>query len=292
MLAENYIDLHVHTTYSDGSFSPKEVVQYCKNKGIVAVGITDHDTTDGIEEAIEEGKKQGIEVVPGVELSVEFKDSTESEIHILGYYIDWHDKTLQQKLKIFRQVRQERAYKILAKLNSLGIKLEEDEVIKEFSSTQSIGRLHFARILFEKGIVSSVKEAFDLYLGYGMPAYVPKFRLQSQEAISLILQTGGIPILAHPYFGICVDTKSIKKLVNQGIKGIEVYHSKHHKNVTEELNNIADKYGLLITGGSDCHGAVDGSEPLLGSLKIPYILLESLKKYKQQLEDFKCQILV
>lgn len=291
MCEQKFIDLHVHTVYSDGSFTPKEVVDYCKNNSIVAVGITDHDTTDGIEEAIEEGKKQDVEVIPGVELSVEFKDSTEDEIHILGYYINWQDKVLQQKLKIFRQVRQERAYKILSKLNSLGIKIDEDEIFSKFSSTQSIGRLHFAKILLEKKIVSSIKEAFELYLGYGMPAYVPKFRLQPQEAISLILQTGGIPVLAHPYFGIYVDSKSIKKLVNQGIKGIEVYHSKHHKNVIEELINIADKYGLLITGGSDCHGAIDGATPLLGSLKIPYSILDGLKKFKQEMEDFKYQIL-
>lgn len=291
MCEQKFIDLHVHTVYSDGSFTPKEVVDYCKNNGIVAVGITDHDTTDGIEEAIEEGKKQDVEVIPGVELSVEFKDSTEDEIHILGYYINWQDKVLQQKLKIFRQVRQERAYKILSKLNSLGIKIDEDEIFSKFSSTQSIGRLHFAKILLEKKIVSSIKEAFELYLGYGMPAYVPKFRLQPQEAISLILQTGGIPVLAHPYFGIYVDSKSIKKLVNQGIKGIEVYHSKHHKNVIEELINIADKYGLLITGGSDCHGAIDGATPLLGSLKIPYSILDGLKKFKQEMENFKYQIL-
>lgn len=291
MVESKFVDLHVHTVYSDGSFTPKEVIDYCKNNNIVAVSITDHDTTDGIEEAIEEGKKLGVEVIPGVELSVEFKDSTEAEIHILGYYIDWKDKVLQQKLKLFRQARQERAYKILERLNSLGIKIDENEVFAKFSSTQSIGRLHFAKILLEKKVVNSIKEAFELYLGYGMPAYVPKFRLQPQEAITLILQTGGIPVLAHPYFGICVDTKSIKKLVNQGIKGIEVYHTKHHKNVVEELTTIADKYGLIITGGSDCHGTIDGAAPLLGSLKLPYSILEGLKKYKEEIENFRYQIL-
>ncbi|MCS7227414.1 MAG: PHP domain-containing protein [Endomicrobia bacterium] len=288
---EKYIDLHVHTTYSDGNFSPKQVVEYCKQINIVAVGITDHDTTDGIEEAVEVGKKEGVEIIPGVELSAEFKDSTEGEVHILGYFIDWNDKTFQQQLKIFRQARQERAYKILNKLNVLGINIPEQEVFGRTGQTQSIGRLHFARLMLEKKIVNSVKEAFELYLGYGKPAYVPKLKLQPQEAISMILRVKGIPVLAHPYFGVYIDPKSIKKLVNQGIKGIEVYHSKHHSNVIEELINIADKYGLLITGGSDCHGPMDTHPPILGSMKIPYSIIEPLKKYKQDVETYREKIL-
>lgn len=288
---EKYIDLHVHTTYSDGNFTPKQVIEYCKQVNIAAVGITDHDTTDGIKEAIETGQKEGVEVIPGIELSAEFKDSTEGEIHILGYYIDWTDSTFQQKLKIFRQARQERAYKILKNLNNLGININEEEVFDKLPQTHSIGRLHFARLMLEKKIVNSIKEAFELYLGYGRPAYVPKLRLQPQEAISMILSVKGIPVLAHPYFGIYMDSRSIKKLVNQGIKGIEVYHSKHHANVIEELINIADKYNLLITGGSDCHGPVDTHTPLLGSMKIPYSIIEPLKKYKNDIEIYREKIL-
>jgi predicted metal-dependent phosphoesterase TrpH len=287
---QKYIDLHVHTTYSDGNFSPKEVINYCKKLNIKAVSITDHDITDGIKEAIEEGEKEGIEVIPGVELSAEYEESCEGEVHILGYYIDYEDKILQQKLKLFRKARQERAYKIIEKLKSLNIFLNEDEVFKNKNSNSSIGRLHFARLMVEKKITASIKEAFDSYLGYNRPAYVPKIKLKPQEAISMIIQSKGIPVLAHPYFGIYIDSKTIKKFVGYGIKGIEVYHSKHHKNVIEELTNLAEKYGLIITGGSDCHGTLDGSTPLLGSMKIPYSILEPLKKYKKQLENSKQQL--
>lgn len=286
-MKENYIDLHVHTTYSDGSFTPKEVVEYCKKKGIVAVGITDHDSTEGIEEAILEGENLGVEIIPGVEISCDFKDSAEEEIHILGYFIDYKDKTLQQKLKLFREARQQRAYKIFNKLISLGIPLKEEEIFKN----SCIGRLHFARVLLDKKVVNSVKEAFELYLGYGRPAYEPKLRLQPEEAIHMILNAKGIPTLAHPYFGISLDVRSVKKLINFGIKGIEVYHSKHPKNVLGELILIAEKYELLITGGSDCHGSIDGHEPLLGSLNIPYEILEKLKRYKEQIENYRNFIL-
>ncbi len=284
---QKYVDLHVHTIYSDGSFSPKEIIKYCKKLNIAAVSITDHDITDGIKEAIEEGKKEGIEVIPGVELSAEYEESSEGEVHILGYYIDFEDKVLQQKLELFRKARQERAYKIIEKLKSLNIFVDEKEIFKNKNSNHSIGRLHFARYMVEKKITASIKEAFDLYLGYNKPAYVPKVKLKPQEAISMILHSKGIPVLAHPYYGIYIDSKTIKKFVRYGIKGIEVYHSKHHKNVIEELTNLAEKFGLLITGGSDCHGTIDGNTLLLGSMKLPYSILESLKKYKEKLDNNK-----
>lgn len=281
MKITNYIDLHVHTNYSDGSFSPKQVIDYCKNIGVVAVGITDHDTTLAIEEAIEEGRKENLEVISGVELSCNFKNSSEGEIHILGYFIDWKNESLQKKLKIFREARKERALKILKKLNSLGFHIKEEEIIN--NNINSIGRLHFARLLVEKNITNSIKEAFDLYLGYGKPAYVEKFKLEVKEAISLILESKGIPILAHPYWGTSLDVESLKKLINLGIKGIEVYHPKHSKNVINELLTLAEKYELLVTGGSDCHGVINGQKPLLGSLKLSYEILKKLKDYNNNL---------
>jgi predicted metal-dependent phosphoesterase TrpH len=278
-MKEGYIDLHVHTNYSDGSFTPKEVVEYCKKVGVIAVGITDHDNIDGIKEAIIEGEKLGVEVVPGVEISCDFKDSSEEEIHILGYYIDYENAKLKQTLKFFQEARQKRAYKIFNKLVSLGIPIKEEDVFKD--SIKSIGRLHFARVLKEKNLVSSIREAFELYLGYGKPAYEAKLKVSPKEAISLIVEAKGIPILAHPYLEISMNTKSIKELIEYGIKGIEVYHSKHPKNITDELLLLAEKYDLLITGGSDCHGSIDGHPPLLGSLKIPYKVLENIKMYKE-----------
>ncbi len=284
------IDLHVHTIYSDGSLTPKQVIELSKKTGVVAVAITDHDTTDGVEEAVKEGAKSGIEVIPGVELSSEFKDSAEEEIHILGYFIDWEDKTLQQKLKIFRQARERRAYYIFQKLNDIGIKIKEDEI---FSSVGigSIGRLHFAKVLVKNGFVKNIKDAFELYLGYGKSAYVPKLKLDPKEAISMILRARGVPVLAHPYFGNLVDSRFIKKLVNLGLKGIEVYYSKHPSHIIKELLLIAEKYDLLVTGGSDCHGDVAGIAPLLGTVDIPYKVFEDLKSYKYDIENYKNNIL-
>ncbi len=286
----HHIDLHVHTTFSDGSFTPKQVIEFCKHKGIVAVSITDHDSTDGIEEAVKLGTKMCIEVIPGVELSAELKDSAEEEIHILGYFINWEDKTLQQKLKIFREARKQRAYQIFKKLQKLGIKLNEEKIFHE-TNQGSIGRLHFAKEMLNCNYVKSIKEAFELYLSYGKPAFVPKLKLSPEEAIKMILTTGGIPVLAHPYFSNYLDLRFIKKLINYGLKGIEVYHSKHPKNVVEELLTIAEKYNLLITGGSDCHGEVGDTPPLLGTLNIPYVLLEKLKLYKQEIENYRSKIL-
>ncbi|MCS7230904.1 MAG: PHP domain-containing protein [Elusimicrobiota bacterium] len=278
---EKYVDLHIHTIYSDSNLSPKELIEYAKKLNLSAVGITDHDTTDGIEEAIKEANKYGIEVVPGIEISAIFNGSSENEVHILGYYIDWQDEELQEKLKLFRKARIERAYKILEKLKLVGINIDVEKIITK-NNNSSIGRLHFARLLVEQKRVNSIKEAFDLYLGYGRCAYVPKFMFSVEEAISMILKAKGIPVLAHPYISIYNDNESFKKLIKQGIKGIEVFHSNHHKNVEEELMLIAEKYGLLITGGSDCHGKLDNLEVLLGSIKVPYVYLENLKKYKER----------
>lgn len=285
-MIEKYVDLHVHTLYSDSNLSVRSIMQFAKESNISAIGITDHDTTDAVEEAIKESKNYGIEVVPGVEISATFGASSENEIHILGYYIDWKDEFLQEKLKFFRKERIERAYKILDKLNSVGIKIDTKDVFESNNDGRnaSIGRLHIARVLLNKGVVNSIREAFDLYLAYGRVAYVPKVVFDVKEAISMITNAKGIPVLAHPYVSIYNDIESLKELIKQGIKGIEVFHTKHRKNIQEELLIMAEKYGLLITGGSDCHGSLDNSEVLLGSVKVPYTYLENLKNYKEMVK--------
>lgn len=278
---EKYVDLHIHTIYSDGSFTPKEVIYYANSIGLVAVGITDHDTTDGITEAIVSAQEYEIEVVAGLELSAEFKDFPEEEIHILGYFIDYNNENLKKQLRIFQEARQQRAEHIFEKLSFLGLNLDKQEVFESCAKSQSIGRLHFARVLLKKNIVSNIKEAFEKYLGYGKPAYVPKFKLPTQQAISMIIEAGGIPVLAHPYANGYIDVNSIKKLINQGLKGIEIYHPKHHKNAIEELLMIAEKYDLLITGGSDCHGSLSGNNSMIGAIKLSYNALMKLKEYKE-----------
>lgn len=278
-----YVDLHVHTIYSDSNLSPRDLIEHAIKLELSAVAITDHDTTDGIEQTLKEADKYSLEIVPGVEISAAFDGSSENEIHILGYYIDWQNEELQKKLSFFRKARIERAYKILERLNLLGIKIKPEDVFNLTTKDASIGRLHFARILLQQKKVSSIKEAFEMYLGYGRPAFVPKIMFKTEEAISTIIKAKGIPVLAHPYISIYNDIDCLKKLIKQGIKGIEVFHSSHHKNIEEELMIIAEKYGLLITGGSDCHGKLDNFEPLLGSVKIPYTYLENLKIYKERL---------
>lgn len=277
-----FADLHVHTKYSDGTFSPGECVKYAQKIGLVTISITDHDTTDGIQEAIREGSKRGIEVLPGIELSVELKNSYDQEMHILGYFINWEDSTFQQKLKLFRKAREKRAYHIIDKLKGLGITLDERRLF-EIAGIGVIGRLHFARALVESKVVARTQDAFIKYLGDGKPAYVPKFRLSPEEAIKMILKIGGIPVLAHPHFNK-INFNIVKSLVKSGLKGIEVWHTKHSTEDSKQFKKMTDKFGILATGGSDCHGPMAGVSAVMGQVKVPYSKVIELKKYKNNLD--------
>lgn len=280
---EKFIDLHIHSNYSDGLLSPKEIVNYASKCNLTAIALADHDTTSGIPEAIEEGKKVNIEIVPAVELSAEIENSPgeesssrSKEMHILGYYIDWKDITFQEKLHFFRQKRKERSYLIYEKLVKLEIKLNP-EILENISKEErSFGRLHFARALIKEGYVSNITEAFQLYLDYGKPAYVKKVCFKPKEAIELIIHLGGIPILAHPYFTSLEEI--ISPLISFGLKGIEVWHSKHSSSRNQRLISLAKNEGLLMTGGSDFHGEMDKETSLIGGLKIPYSVVEEIKQ--------------
>ena len=275
---EKYIDLHIHTNYSDGSFSPAEVVDYAHRVGLSAIAITDHDIVDGIKEAIIRGNECGIEIVPGIELSAEGQIPLQEEIHILGYYIDWENKCFLDKLYLFREKRKKRANQILKKLHDLKIQITLKDVLR-FVKKGSIGRLHFAKALVEKGYVKNTKEAFDKYLGNMKSAYVAKFNWQPEEIIRFILEVKGIPVLAHP---LCegIREEFLGKLVKAGLAGIEIYHSRHKNSAIDVLKKMAMKYNLLFTGGSDCHGQVGVRSPIMGTMKIPYFVLDELKKYK------------
>jgi predicted metal-dependent phosphoesterase TrpH len=273
---ERFVDLHVHTSYSDGTFAPAQVVSRASDIGLSAVGITDHDTTDGVAAAVSAGAKLGVEVVPGVELSAELRDSSEEEIHILGYFIDWEQPALQQRLKVFREARADRARRIFQQLADLGIRLREEAFFGD-GRRGVIGRLHFAKEMLAEKYVPDIKSAFNLYLSLGRPAYVPKFKLDPRDGIGLIRGAGGVAVLAHPFVSISSDARIIRRLVNDGLQGIEVYHTKHNRHITEELLAIADKYELAVTGGSDCHGELISGTPLLGCLQVPYHVLEQLK---------------
>ena len=275
---EKYVDLHIHTDYSDGAFTPAEVVDYARRVGLSAIAITDHDIVDGIKEAIVAGNECGIEIVPGIELSAKGQIPSQEEIHILGYYIDWENKCFLDKLCLFREKRKERAYQILEKLNDLKINITIKDVLR-FVKKGSIGRLHFAKALVEKGYVKNTKEAFDRYLGNMKPAYVGKFNWHPKEIIRFILEVKGIPVLAHP---LCENVREefLGELVKAGLAGIEIYHSRHKKSAIDVLKKMAMRYNLLLTGGSDCHGQVGSRSPLMGTIKISYSVLDKLKKYK------------
>lgn len=278
---ELYVDLHVHTNLSDGSFEPAEAVRYAHKVGLAAISITDHDSVNGIDAAISEGSKIGLEVIPGIELSTEVNDSGKSEMHILGYYIDWQNEELRQILKFLQDERNQRAYKIIDKFAALGIKIDKDKLTAMIGNGGTIGRLHFAKMLIEMDIVDNVSEAFYKYLGEGRSAYVPKHKISPDEGIQLILRFGGIPVLAHPYYAHYSNNELLIRLVKNGLKGIEVWHTKHPQSAIGTFEKLAKKHGLISTGGSDCHGAYGGESALLGTIKVPYSVVEELKKLKK-----------
>ena len=277
------IDLHIHTYYSDGAFAPAKAVQYALGKKLSAISITDHDSVEGMPEALEEGKRLGLEVIPGVELSAEVNGAERSEMHILGYYINWKNETLRESLALFRKVRQERADRILEKLSKLGVRLGE-EALRKKSGRGSIGRLHFAKALIEEGFAKNITDAFQKYLGIGKPAYVPKCRLTPDEAIKMIRRSGGIPVLAHPYYGHYSNRNLLRGLVRSGLRGIEVWHSKHPPQSVELFKNLAKELGLIATGGSDCHGSYADEPAMMGTVKIPYSVVTSLKEQKEAID--------
>lgn len=264
-------DLHIHTTASDGLLSPEEVVMWANRKRLKAIAITDHDTVNGIDSAFAAGKRYNVEIVPGIELST---IHGEEEIHILGYCINYKEQWFIDMLEKIHSSRFERAANMIAKLNNLGIDITLDEVIKT-AEDGILGRPHIARVMMEKGYISSIKEAFKTYIGKGCPAYVERYKLSSSEAIDIIEKLDGVSVLAHP--GLIRNKKHISEVIDLGIKGIEVYHSKHDENTTREVLSIANSRDLLITGGSDCHGMTVNNEPILGNFSIDYKCVERLK---------------
>ncbi|MDD5131167.1 MAG: PHP domain-containing protein [bacterium] len=274
-----YIDLHVHSIFSDGTLTPQRIVEYAVKRNLSAIALTDHDTTDGVPIAQEYSRQFGLEVVPGVELSVEMPGRTDLELHILGYYLDYQDAAFQERLSFFRKKRHERAVMILEKLKDLNVFLDGAKLL-EMANDNAIGRLHFAQALLEEGYVHNIQEAFQRFIGFNKPAYVPKARLTPEQAIKMITDVDGIPALAHPYFSE-INRDMIDLLVGFGLKGIEVYHSRHSKSDMDRFRQYASEFNLLITGGSDCHGEIDKNEVLMGNMDVPFELLEKMQDYKR-----------
>jgi len=274
-----FIDMHTHTIASDGSMKPDEIIRYAKSRGLSAIAITDHDTTEGIKEAINEGNKIGLEVIPGVEISTDFSP----EMHILGYFFNDNYEKIEVVLDKLRQNRSERNQRLIKKLNEIGIDITLEEVMEEAKGAVA-ARPHFARVMMNKGYVSSIKEAFDKYLMEGKPGFVPKAKFKPEEGIGEIAKAGGIPVLAHPiYLNRSYDEldKLFEELVKAGLKGIEAYYVDNTDEDTENLVKLAGKHNLLITGGSDFHGRFKPGIDIgvgRGNLRIPYRLLEDMKK--------------
>ena len=269
-------DLHIHSNFSDGLLSPEEIVKKAHEAGLTAISITDHDIVDGIDPAIAEGEIQGVKVIPGIEFTTDLPDT---EIHILGYYIDYKAQWLKELLSRIREDRTKRIYKIVDKLNKLGVEISADDVLK-LAEKGSAGRPHVARVLLEKGFVKSIQEAFNKYLDSKAPAYVPHFRLTPVEAIETIKKAGGIPVFAHP--AVSNKDEMIPEMMAKGLAGIEVFYSKHSDSQVKHYRSLAVKYGLLMTGGSDFHGLKTIRGVSQGEFKLPDEYINKLEEFRKK----------
>jgi predicted metal-dependent phosphoesterase TrpH len=285
MILMKYIDLHVHSTISDGTLSPTEVVAYAKKKNLCAIALTDHDTIEGLQEAQIAGKEYGIEVIPGVELAAEYKDR---EIHILGLFIDPDNTCFKQKLFHLQTARMDRNKKMLTKFQNIGIHITMDD-LEQAADKDVITRAHFARALFQKGYVKDLKQAFDRYLSPGMPGYIQREIFSPKECIEMIHHAGGISVLAHPtlyHLSINELDLLIKNLKENGLGGIEAIYSLYSNDQEDHMRTLAHRYNLAITGGSDFHGSNKKHIDLgigRGNLKIEYDVLQSLKTKRDQI---------
>ena len=263
-------DLHLHTFHSDGFYSPEKLIIKAHNQGIETLSITDHDSVNGIIEAMEHAEKYGLQIIPGVEISSDIRDA---EIHILGYFIDAKDKELEHYLIFFREERYKRAIRILKKLNILGLEITLDDVLV-FAKNAAIGRPHIAQALLAKGQVKSFFEAFYKYLGNYAPAYERKVHLSPQSAFKIINDAGGLSFIAHP--GNMPEIL-IKELIDAGVDGIEVIHPSHSPEKVRFYRGIVNEYFLLEAGGSDFHGGKREDDDNLGKYFTSSKVVDAMK---------------
>ncbi len=266
----SFADLHLHTRYSDGSYAPAELVGEAHRLGFAAIAVTDHDTLDAVPEALENA---AIEVIPGVEITCRVDTQ---EIHMLGYLPGnaWKSPHLHAVLDHSRRVREKRISEIVFRLNNLGVQLTDQDVFA-CSDCGTIGRPHVAMALQKRGVVGSSEEAFERFLKRGRPGFVERYRMTAAETLGHINRAGGVAVLAHP--GLNRVDNRITEMVEQGMDGLEVWHSRHSPAQVEHYRKLAERFGLMVTGGSDCHGNVR-SRPLLGTVKVPYACVQAIKK--------------
>ena len=267
-------DLHVRTVASMGRVSPAEAVRIAKEKGLAAIAIVDHESVEAIPEAVEAGEKYGVEVIPGVELMYE---EGPREAHIIGYFIDWKNRTLLTEISRSQAARAWRIRRTIEELQRLGINLTYEDVLAEAGNAAILGRTHIASLLVKRKVVKNMAQAFEKYLGYGKPAYVPRYQLPLSEAIRPIFEAGGVPALAHPKFSRAEEL--LPEFVRHGLRAIEVYHPFHTKDDEKRFKSLAQRYGLIEVGGTD-------SEPKrspVGTVTVPYKVVEELREWWKEL---------
>jgi len=265
------VDLHVHTSYSDGVHSPFEIIQKAKRAGIDAISITDHDNISAIKEATKIGEEVGIEVIPGVEISSEIGGK---EIHILAYFFETDNQELEHYLNFFREERKKRAVRIVNKLNNLGLSISMDDVMEK-AKNSTVGRPHIAQAMFDKGLISYYFEAFNKYIGNGSPAYEKKVYFSPQSAFKIINDAGGLSFIAHP--GNMPEVL-LYELIQAGVDGIEVIHPSHSRQQEKFYKGIVNSYFLLESGGSDFHGGRREDEKNFGNCYTSLSVVDAMKK--------------
>jgi hypothetical protein len=252
-----------------GRVTPAEAVALAKEKGLAAIAIVDHESVEGIPEAVEAGESHGVEVIPGIELIFE---EGPREAHVIGYFIDWRNPTLLREVSRSQAARAWRVQRIIEELRGLGVRITYDDVLREVGDAAIVGRTHVARLLVKLRVVKNMQEAFEQYLYYGRPAYVPRYQLPISEALKPIFDAGGVPALAHPKFSRAEEL--IPELVRRGLRGIEVYHPYHTKRETKRFKELAKRYSLIEVGGTDS----EAKKSPVGTVVVPYEAVEELKK--------------
>jgi predicted metal-dependent phosphoesterase TrpH len=273
------VDLHSHTTASDGALSPRELVRLAARNRVRVLAVTDHDSTDGLPEAMDEAARHGVDIVPGLEINT---DVPGAEVHVLGYYVDWGADWFQDFLREQRAERTARVHRIVERLTELGMPLTADEVFA-ICQEGSPGRPHVAQAMVNRGYVKSVREAFDRWLRTGGPANVPRRRLTPVDAVAVIRRAGGVPVLAHP--GLADRDAMIPELVEAGLAGIETYYPEHSVAQVNAYREMCDRLHLVATGGSDYHGPHTGRTTTLGTPHIPLDVWEQLKAKARELRE-------
>ena len=267
------VDLHTHTLVSDGTLSPTQLVQAAAHAKLAAIAVTDHDHVGGISEARAAGARVGIEVITGIELSCEHDGR---ELHLLGYLVDEHDRAFLAKLETLRNRRDERNAKILQRLGALGVRVSGADIAREAKGAGSVGRPHIARAMMRAGLVASISEAFDKWLGEGKPAYVAREHLEPAEAIALVHAAGGVASVAHPGL-LTKPVEAVRSLAAVGLDGVEVWHAKNPPELRDELLALAKELDLVPTGGSDFHGE-NKPDVHLGQEHVAYATVDALKE--------------